>query len=177
MTSLYRLYDNEGCLLYVGIAYDFDARFAQHAARKHWWPQVARKDVTWFSNRIDALHAEARAIAAEGPIHNVRKGAHPIGLAVIHRHPPAKYAVPRGWTYPNPDRTLQLGESEKRAIVEEVRRWQSHAVVTDEGVMSGVMVPLGWFLEARTALGEPLTLNDLPRVEVDELWGTSELAR
>lgn len=172
MTCLYRLYDNRETLLYVGVAYDFDVRFKQHAARKAWWPHVARKDVTWFDNRIDALHAEARAIANEGPAHNISRGAHPVGLAVIHRQQPKKYSVPRDWRYPSPDRTLQLGETEKRGVVEEVVRWKSHAVVTDEGVLGGVMVPMSWLLGARAVMGEVESLEALPRIDINVLWGT-----
>ncbi len=50
MACVYRLYDANDALLYVGSAYDFDVRFKSHAQRKRWWPQVARKDVIWFDN-------------------------------------------------------------------------------------------------------------------------------
>lgn len=70
-TALYRLHDAEGVLLYVGITTDPDRRFAEHAAGKHWWPQVARKSVEWYPDRFAAEIAEEAAIKAKNPRHNV----------------------------------------------------------------------------------------------------------
>jgi predicted GIY-YIG superfamily endonuclease len=70
-TALYRLYDAEGVLLYIGISGDLKARFARHAARKPWWPQVARKTVEWHLTRTGAAKTEDAAIKAERPKHNI----------------------------------------------------------------------------------------------------------
>lgn len=70
-TALYRLYDTADVLLYVGITVDTGTRWWNHAREKNWWGQVARKDVTWFSDRESAEAAEATAIAAESPRYNV----------------------------------------------------------------------------------------------------------
>lgn len=68
---LYRLFDADGNLLYVGITGDLRGRFAKHAAEKPWWNQVARKTVTWYGSRSGALLAEAAAIADEQPRYNI----------------------------------------------------------------------------------------------------------
>jgi hypothetical protein len=68
-TALYRLYDREGVLLYVGITNMPNVRWAAHSL-KPWWKQVARKDLTWFDTRPPAASAEVRAIRAEHPLHN-----------------------------------------------------------------------------------------------------------
>lgn len=70
-TALYRFYDAAGRLLYVGITGDPADRWARHAAEKAWWPNVARHTVQWLPSRKDALAAEAAAIVAEAPLHNV----------------------------------------------------------------------------------------------------------
>lgn len=70
-TSLYRFYDEADQLLYVGITGDPRARWAQHAAERAWWPDVARHSVEWLDSREDAEAAELAAITAEGPLHNV----------------------------------------------------------------------------------------------------------
>lgn len=70
-TGLYRLYDTEDALLYVGIAVDPAARWKVHAGEKSWWSQVTRKAVDWFPNRWAAEAAEESAIVAELPRHNV----------------------------------------------------------------------------------------------------------
>lgn len=70
-TALYRFYDAADRLLYVGITGDPADRWARHAAEKPWWPDVARHSVEWLPSREVALAAEAAAIVAEGPLHNV----------------------------------------------------------------------------------------------------------
>lgn len=69
-TALYRLYDAGGVLLYVGISYQPEVRFEQHADQKPWWSQVVRRDVEWFDDRPTAAAAEAVAIRTEDPEHN-----------------------------------------------------------------------------------------------------------
>lgn len=69
--AVYRLFDEHGFLLYVGIAADVKARFAQHSKDKPWWPDVARWEVTWFRDRASAAAEEARAIVEEAPAYNV----------------------------------------------------------------------------------------------------------
>lgn len=69
-TAVYRVYDADGELLYVGIAKDFGVRWAQHAAKQPWWPEIARQTVDWHESREAALSEETRAIKAEGPRHN-----------------------------------------------------------------------------------------------------------
>lgn len=68
-TALYRLYDADGRLLYVGIAQDPEKRWSQHSRTKRatWWPLVARKTVEWFPNREAADAAETIAINNEKP--------------------------------------------------------------------------------------------------------------
>lgn len=70
-TAVYRLYDADGSLLYVGTSNQPEARWKQHAPEKPWWPQVARKDIEWYPDRPKALTAEALAIITESPRYNV----------------------------------------------------------------------------------------------------------
>jgi predicted GIY-YIG superfamily endonuclease len=69
-TALYRFYDSDDDLIYVGITSDPEVRFAQHAADKAWWPDVVRRDVIWYGRRADALAAEEAAIKKHVPCHN-----------------------------------------------------------------------------------------------------------
>ncbi|MGW5197337.1 GIY-YIG nuclease family protein [Streptomyces spiralis] len=70
-TALYRLRDASGSLLYVGISEDPLRRWAEHSKDKRWWPLVTAFTLRWFDSRNRALIAEARAIRAERPLHNV----------------------------------------------------------------------------------------------------------
>lgn len=71
--ALYRLFDAQGTLLYVGITDDLRTRMRAHPLDKPWWPEVARKTVAWYDTREDADRAETLAIAAERPKYNKAK--------------------------------------------------------------------------------------------------------
>jgi predicted GIY-YIG superfamily endonuclease len=70
-TSLYRLFNAAGRLLYIGITVDLKVRFATHAALKAWWPEVTRKTVALYAEREAAAEAELAAIKAENPLYNI----------------------------------------------------------------------------------------------------------
>ncbi|MFF5422428.1 GIY-YIG nuclease family protein [Streptomyces misionensis] len=67
--AVYRLYDADGALLYVGSAYDPEVRCKAHR-NKPWWPQVERRTEEWHPTRLNAYHAEMAAISTEAPAHN-----------------------------------------------------------------------------------------------------------
>jgi GIY-YIG catalytic domain len=74
-TAVYRLYDTNGTLLYIGSSNNPPYRYSEHACsplKSSWWPQVTRKDETWYDKRTDAQQAEAQAIRTEHPRHNTR---------------------------------------------------------------------------------------------------------
>lgn len=70
-TDLYRLYDNQGTLLYIGISNSWQSRMAEHATTKEWWPEVSRSQIAHFPCRCLAAHAERNAIQTEAPRFNV----------------------------------------------------------------------------------------------------------
>lgn len=70
-TTLYRLFDEFGRLLYVGITSSGPARFDQHARSKPWWPTVSSIQLDHHENRRAALAAERAAIASEAPLYNL----------------------------------------------------------------------------------------------------------
>jgi hypothetical protein len=85
-TTLYRFYDAEDTLLYVGITSGGPRRWREHEAFPSWWAQVARSTVEHFPDRESAAAAEWAAVLAEGPSHNVRlMGVH------VSRPAPAGY--------------------------------------------------------------------------------------
>lgn len=69
-TALYRLFDEAGNLLYIGITGNPRVRFDQHALDKPWWPQVARSQVHWHGTRAEAEAIETQLIRRETPPHN-----------------------------------------------------------------------------------------------------------
>lgn len=69
--DLYRYYDKDGTLLYVGISLNAIARATQHRVGAHWWANVANMTVEHYATREQAAHAEREAIAGEKPLYNV----------------------------------------------------------------------------------------------------------
>jgi hypothetical protein len=73
-TALYRHFDANGDLLYIGISKDPEGRWMAHRGnREPWIHQAARRTDEWYNSRPEALTAEAKAIRAERPPFN---GAH-----------------------------------------------------------------------------------------------------
>ena len=70
-SCLYRYFDAEGRLLYVGIAKDPDKRRREHANRSPWYPLAATRTLEWFDDRDAALRGERHAIRDESPLYNV----------------------------------------------------------------------------------------------------------
>lgn len=68
-TQLYRHFDGDGNLLYVGISLSAIARLGQHKT-SHWFNQIATVTIEKFDSRDDALDAEFLAIKTENPLHN-----------------------------------------------------------------------------------------------------------
>ena len=67
---LYRFFDTEGVLLYVGITYDLSMRFSQHSVERWWWGQWAYSTVVRYHSRAALEAAERLAIKSEKPLHN-----------------------------------------------------------------------------------------------------------
>lgn len=72
-TTLYRYYDSEGQLLYVGITGNNTKRQSQHRRNSFWFGEVATASFEYFDDREEALKAETKAIQTEQPKHNIQK--------------------------------------------------------------------------------------------------------
>lgn len=71
LTALYRHFDADGRLLYVGISLSPARRLSNHAAGSRWADKIAHVTIEWLPTRQEALAAEGRAIASENPLHNI----------------------------------------------------------------------------------------------------------
>lgn len=68
---MYRYFDANGTLLYVGIAKDPDKRYGEHvSAGARWVPYAASRTVAECPDRESALAAERAAIRDEMPVYN-----------------------------------------------------------------------------------------------------------
>lgn len=67
---LYRLYDADDVLLYVGMTNEWDRRESEHARFQPWWGEVVRFTHEPYPNRVDAEAAEKVAVRTEHPVFN-----------------------------------------------------------------------------------------------------------
>lgn len=70
--ALYRFFDTDGALLYVGITNDLGARSRAHRKSAPWMRFVATTQTVWLDSREEVQVAEAEAIATEKPLFNKR---------------------------------------------------------------------------------------------------------
>lgn len=70
--ALYRHFDAEGLLLYVGISLRPFTRTKEHTVLSRWADQIANVRIEYFPTRKEAMEAEARAVREENPAHNIR---------------------------------------------------------------------------------------------------------
>ena len=70
-TALYRHYDEQGRLLYVGISKDPENRGRSHARNSVWGDLAVSFTGVWFDTWEEARKAEVTAIRIENPIFNI----------------------------------------------------------------------------------------------------------
>lgn len=93
-TSLYRFFDAEGRLLYVGATANPFRRLAEHSATRD-IAKVVSVTLEWFPSRLDAVLAEDRAILSERPAWNIAKPAKPRKLPCTDNTPRKRGARPK----------------------------------------------------------------------------------
>lgn len=71
-TALYRFFDTDRRLLYIGISGQLRERWPKHRRKAPWWEQATFVQVEHWSAEHVALDAERAAIAAELPLFNKR---------------------------------------------------------------------------------------------------------
>jgi hypothetical protein len=87
--DLYRFFDSDDRLLYVGMSMHAARRASQHRHDKAWWPDVARMEVEHRDVSVDEMRAlEAEAIYTDTPKHNGKVGRPAIGDRIELRLPP-----------------------------------------------------------------------------------------
>lgn len=68
---LYRVFDAQDRLLYVGQTRDPKVRFSHHNSQSKWFPDACRTTTELFGSRDLVRKAEILAITTESPLHNV----------------------------------------------------------------------------------------------------------
>jgi predicted GIY-YIG superfamily endonuclease len=71
MYCVYRHFDADDRLLYVGMSINPLRRLEQHRYRAEWFSRIAKVTIEWFDECFAASEAEIAAIKAEKPEYNV----------------------------------------------------------------------------------------------------------
>ena len=71
-TLLYRHFDCDGKLLYIGIAKDVSKRTVQHKTSTWWAEKIVKTTIAAFPTKALALKEEKIAIEKEKPLHNIK---------------------------------------------------------------------------------------------------------
>ena len=74
-TKVYRHFDKDGALLYVGVSLNAVVRLSQHKRVSHWFDEIHNITIESFETRKQALDAETKAIQEEKPKYNIQKTA------------------------------------------------------------------------------------------------------
>lgn len=69
-TQLYRWFDKDDNLLYVGISFSAVHRAKEHSKTSHWYDLAVKMTLENYESREAALKAECLAIHTENPLHN-----------------------------------------------------------------------------------------------------------
>lgn len=91
-TALYRHFDGDSRLLYVGISLSPTYRLSQHRLEAPWFRAIRNVTIEYLPTRDAALFAEKMAIRRERPIHNV---VHNIGHQEMVAPEPILVAPPK----------------------------------------------------------------------------------
>ena len=70
-SAVYRIYNEAGDLLYVGMSYEPATRVSVQRREKPWGHEIAHYEAEWHANRAAAQRAEERAIKELQPRYNV----------------------------------------------------------------------------------------------------------
>jgi len=94
-THLYRHFDKDGALLYVGISLNALNRLGQHSDHSDWYNSISRVEIEVLDTREMALDAEAKAIFDEKPKHNIMQPRKKNILVELARQNQIEYKINR----------------------------------------------------------------------------------
>lgn len=74
--AVYRVFDAQDSLLYIGISYEPGCRMKEHRIWSPWFPDMDHYSTEWFTDRKKAREAEILAIQTEKPAWNIEDWLH-----------------------------------------------------------------------------------------------------
>lgn len=152
-TQLYRHFDAQGRLLYVGISLSTVARLTQHRNSSDWYSQISRVEIQKFDTRSEAEGAEWEAIQKEKPIHNIVGNKPASRIARFERGKRPFYYKPL-WPICHCLLKEKLDEDELAELPidelkDEIEYWEDiEETLTDEQIVYGLATKEGIFAKA-----------------------------
>lgn len=122
--DLYRFYDADDRLLYVGISLNAAQRASQHKVEKPWWDDVRRMDVEHLGlmTRSEAEMVERGVIVDERPLHNIAHNTHRNQIATDSF---AWLCEVCGTPIEDGDGYIEMPVSERQRYACEMQEWKS----------------------------------------------------
>lgn len=130
-TAIYRIYDRQVRLLYIGIARWPENRIQRHNQKADWWPIATHQSIDWRETRVEAECDEERVVRREGPLYNSVYGDLFDGSAQDARDaiPPHLERVPSHWAWGyvrrQPPMPLRLKLQRLNGVVERLSKAQA----------------------------------------------------
>ena len=90
---LYRHFDKDNVLLYIGISYNALARLNQHKSKAYWFKDIANVTIEQFETRKGVEEAELQAIRLEKPKHNIQGVLHTTPEGIVLKWKKPKYLI------------------------------------------------------------------------------------
>ena len=148
--QLYRHYDQQGQLLYVGVSLNAMARLQQHASTAGWFSKIRSVTIEQFESREKALSAERLAIVDEAPLFNIKI---PTRLDDPICQGATLPAPERAWLRKHNAKVLSFGVDILGSTAQKTGTWEGYIVVTFDG---GERRPHGTGRSPREALTDTL---------------------
>lgn len=123
---LYRYFDIDGVLLYVGIAADVEKRDKAHESKSPWHARVETLKYRSYPSRAEAAAREREAIRTENPLFNVMSNPKMSDLALEQKY--GIYGFPaclirRMIKYRKV--TMEIVDGELTIPVEQLKKWEN----------------------------------------------------
>lgn len=154
LNQLYRYYDKDGNLLYVGISISAIVRMSQHRTQSSWFPLAKWSTFENFTSREEVLKAEVQAIINENPIYNINhnKGSEDVKLKRVIRFNKEEY-----------HELIEFLNIDDNAIRKDLRRINNFLIINHDvnsESHSSRKKALKAFLKPLMAAGERITTKD-----------------
>lgn len=113
MSFVYKYFDKDDYIIYIGSTNDIDNRHKWHRTNSKWYPLAKRVRIDEYKNLKDAREAETEAIARFHPLFNEKlKGKKPHGWNGADDYPNTE--LPPSWNMTRRQAKKRRGEDFKK---------------------------------------------------------------